>query len=119
MINEAQIGTKPAPGVMATSPTTRPVTHPTSVGFSAIRTSISSIIRSRRCNNGSSWSTLAVVAGAAMLGGAALNIIAALPTVASSGGAAAVALAQMGAALWFSLSEQCLEEHLQQWQPSA
>ena len=41
MINEAQTGTKPAPGVIATSPTTSPVTHPTSVGFSAIRISIS------------------------------------------------------------------------------
>ena len=41
MINEAQIGTKPAPGVIATSPTTRPVLAPTSVVFLLITVSIS------------------------------------------------------------------------------
>ena len=37
---DAQIGTYPAPGVMATSPTTIPVTLPTSVGFPLIHISI-------------------------------------------------------------------------------
>ena len=41
MINADQIGTKPAPGVIATSPTTRPVEAPTKVGFSSFITSIS------------------------------------------------------------------------------
>ena len=36
MIKDAQIGTNPAPGVIATSPTTRPVDAPTSVGFPSL-----------------------------------------------------------------------------------
>ena len=41
MMKEAQIGTKPAPGVMATRPTTRPVEAPTRVGFFSLITSSS------------------------------------------------------------------------------
>ena len=41
MIKDAHTGTKPAPGVMATSPITRPVDAPTSVGFPSRITSIS------------------------------------------------------------------------------
>src|SRR5699024_5064236 len=40
MMKDAQIGTKPAPGVMATRPTTRPVEAPTSVGLPDLITSI-------------------------------------------------------------------------------
>ena len=38
-MKEAQIGTKPAPGVIATRPTTRPVEAPTKVGFLSMITS--------------------------------------------------------------------------------
>ena len=41
MIKDAQTGTNPAPGVIATSPITRPVDAPTSVGFPSRMTSIS------------------------------------------------------------------------------
>jgi len=40
IIIDAQIGTNPAPGVIATKPTTKPVEQPTSVGFLAVIISI-------------------------------------------------------------------------------
>ena len=40
MMNDDQIGTNPAPGVIATRPTTRPVDAPTRVGFPSFITSI-------------------------------------------------------------------------------
>ena len=46
MINADQIGTNPAPGVMATRPTTRPVQAPTSVGLPSFTVSMS--IQDRR-----------------------------------------------------------------------
>ena len=42
MITAAQIGTKPAPGVMATRPITRPVEAPTPVGLPEVIFSIKS-----------------------------------------------------------------------------
>ena len=39
MIKEDQIGTNPAPGVIATKPTTRPVAAPTNVDFPLCNTS--------------------------------------------------------------------------------
>ena len=41
MIRDAQIGTKPAPGVMATRPMTPPVQAPITVGFPVLIVSIS------------------------------------------------------------------------------
>ena len=46
MIKDAHTGTKPAPGVIATRPITRPVEAPTSVGFPSRITSISIQVRS-------------------------------------------------------------------------
>ncbi|NTV78113.1 MAG: RHS repeat protein, partial [Clostridiales bacterium] len=39
-VTSVQIGTNPAPGVIATSPSTAPVTAPTTVGFPCFTTSI-------------------------------------------------------------------------------